>query len=89
MARNSQQLWAAIAKEEQTIASATSEMTRRYARERRSYLLGELMLQREHEARQAQGNATDRDSICPSCGKRRWLHAEMRANGEHCAGMVS
>lgn len=59
--RNSQQLQAAIEKQEQIVKTATSEMTRNYARERISYLRGELMLQREYERQQAEDSRAAQD----------------------------
>lgn len=46
MARTIEQLQAAVAKEERTMAEATGQMTRDYARERINYLRGEIALQR-------------------------------------------
>ena len=51
--RNSRQLRAAIEKQEAIVRTATAEMTRNYARERISYLKGELMLQKKYEENEA------------------------------------
>lgn len=50
MARNSQQLQEAIYREKNILAESASAQTRGYARERLSYLRGELFLQKAKEA---------------------------------------